>query len=53
MGFPLRDYNEFSPITEGIEEELFNDKYYEPPLIDIIKFACNKCGELLHGTHKH
>lgn len=45
MGFPLRDYNEFSPITEGIEEELFNDKYYEPPLIDIIKFACNKCAE--------
>ncbi len=45
MGFPLRDYNEPSLISEGIEEELLNEQYYEPPLINIVKFACNSCPE--------
>ncbi len=45
MGFSLRDYSEFSLISEGISEEILNEKYYEAPLIDIIKFACNKCAE--------
>lgn len=45
MGLSLRDFNDFSSICEGIDESLVDEKYYEPPLIDIIKFACNRCPE--------
>ena len=35
MGLPLRN------ISKGVEASLIEEKYYEPPLINIIKFACN------------
>ena len=43
MGLSLRPIDEPAPISKGIEESIIADKYYEPPLINIIKFACNKC----------
>lgn len=45
MGLSLRPIDEPAPISKGIEESIIADKYYEPPLINIIKFACNKCEE--------
>ena len=31
------------PPSEGLEHSVIADKYYEPPLINVIKFACNAC----------
>lgn len=43
IGLPLRPYDEHAPISEGIDESAIADKYYDPPLVNIIKFACNAC----------
>ncbi|WP_289422462.1 4Fe-4S binding protein, partial [Thomasclavelia cocleata] len=45
MGLSLRPIDKPAPISKGIEDSIIADKYYEPPLINIIKFACNKCAE--------
>jgi len=47
MGMPLRKFSEYSELSEGIEESVMAEKYYEPPLINVIKFACNKCPDKL------
>ena len=43
MGLPIRKANEHAPIADGIEECAKPEKYYEPPLINVIKFACHSC----------
>ncbi len=43
MGLPLRDVTEHAPVSQGAEECALPEKYYQPPLINIIKFACHKC----------
>ena len=43
MGLPLRDVTEHAPVSMGAEECVHPEKYYQPPLINIIKFACHKC----------
>ena len=43
MGLPLRDVTEHAPVSMGAEECAQPEKYYQPPLINIIKFACHKC----------
>ena len=45
MGLSLRPLDESVPATEGLEQSVSADKYYEPPLINVIKFACNRCPE--------
>lgn len=45
MGLSLRPMDEHAPLVEGVEEAARPEKYYEPPLINIIKFACNACPE--------
>ena len=40
MGLPVRDITEYTNISDGIEESTFAKKYYDDPLINIIKFAC-------------
>lgn len=45
MGLSLRHFSRYSTIREGVDASLIDEKYYEPPLIDIIKFACNRCDE--------
>ncbi len=45
MGISLRPLDESVPATEGLEHSVIADKYYEPPLINVIKFACNACPE--------
>ena len=43
MGLPLRSAKEMAPVGEGLEEAIKPEKYYQPPLIDVIKFACHSC----------
>ena len=43
MGLPLRDASEHSFVSDGALECIKPEKYYQPPLINIIKFACNAC----------
>jgi [FeFe] hydrogenase (group B1/B3) len=43
MGLPLRTANEHSLLSDGVDRTAIADKYYDPPLINIIKYACNAC----------
>ena len=43
MGLPLRTAAEHAPVSTGAEECVQPEKYYQPPLINIIKFACHAC----------
>ena len=45
IGLPLRPIDEHKSVSEGIEETAIAEKYYDPPLVNIIKFACNACPE--------
>ena len=45
IGLPLRAVEEQSALSDGIEESAIAKKYYDDPLINIIKFACNACPE--------
>lgn len=45
MGLSLRDAGQPAPISKGIEESAKHEKYYEPPLVSVIPFACNACPE--------
>ena len=39
IGLPVRSLSQHAPLSEGIEESAIEEKYYEPPLVNIIKFA--------------
>ena len=39
MGLPLRDVTEENMISDGVEASAISEKYYDPPLINIIKYA--------------
>lgn len=43
MGMSIRPVNEHTPTSKGVDESMIEEKYYEPPLIDIIRFACHCC----------
>jgi [FeFe] hydrogenase (group B1/B3) len=43
MGLSLRPANKPVHITSGITESNISDKYYEPPLMQVIPSACDKC----------
>jgi len=43
MGLSCRSASEQAPVTQGAEECVKPEKYYQPPLINIIKFACHAC----------
>jgi len=45
MGLSLREPGEAKPISWGIKDAAIDSKYYEPPLVNVIKFACNECPE--------
>lgn len=44
-GLPVRSAAEYNLASEGIEEANIPEKYYEAPLINVVKFACNACPE--------
>jgi [FeFe] hydrogenase (group B1/B3) len=43
MGLSLRPANSPVHITSGLDESNISDKYYEPPLMQVIPSACDKC----------
>ena len=43
MGLPLRSVQEHSLLSDGVNESAIAEKYYDPPLINIINYACNAC----------
>lgn len=45
MGLPCRGAAEHAPLSEHIELADQPETYYTPPLINVIKFACNACHE--------
>lgn len=45
MGLPLQGADRPAKISEGVARAALPETYYEPPLINIIKFACNACSE--------
>ncbi|MFQ9516461.1 MAG: 4Fe-4S dicluster domain-containing protein [Eubacterium sp.] len=45
MGLPIRKMSEHAPLSDGIDASAIDEKYYDPPLVNIIKFACHACPE--------
>ena len=43
MGMSLRPSDKPVHITEGVDQSNISDKYYEPPLMQVIPSACDKC----------
>lgn len=43
MGMSLRPENRAVHITAGMENSNINEKYYEPPLMQVIPSACDAC----------
>ena len=43
MGLSLRPENLPVHVTQGLEESNITEKYYEPPLMQVIPSACNAC----------
>lgn len=60
MGMSLNPADKPTRITKGIDESNISEKYYEPPLLQVIPSACNECkekafivGELCQGCMAH
>ena len=45
MGMSLRPQDRPVHITSGLDASNISDKYYEPPLMQVIPSACDKCEE--------
>ncbi|MEG1291854.1 MAG: 4Fe-4S dicluster domain-containing protein, partial [Lachnospiraceae bacterium] len=45
MGLSLRPEDHPVHITDGVEESNISEKYYEPPLMQVIPSACNFCDD--------
>ncbi|MBR6615944.1 MAG: 4Fe-4S dicluster domain-containing protein [Lachnospiraceae bacterium] len=45
MGLPCRKASEHALLSANIEDADKPETYYTPPLINVIKFACNACPE--------
>ena len=43
MGLPLQPVHEHRLISEGVYDSAVAEKYYDPPLINIIPYACHAC----------
>lgn len=48
MGLSLRPENVPVHVTQGLEESNISEKYYEPPLMQVIPSACNGCPENIY-----
>lgn len=49
MGLSLRKISEHSKISQGVEASLVEEKYYEPPLINIINLHAHSCRRTAAG----
>ena len=43
MGLPLQGVDKRESLTDGLADASVPETYYEPPLVNVIKFACNAC----------
>ena len=43
MGLSLRPADKPVHVTSGVDQSNISDKYYEPPLMQVIPSACDKC----------
>lgn len=43
MGMDLQGVDRPLKVSEGLQDATIADSYYNPPLINVIKFACNAC----------
>ena len=43
MGLDLQGVDHPTRVSEGLSDAAVADSYYNPPLINVIKFACNAC----------
>ena len=43
MGLPIRPVQTRTLMTEGMDQAAIAEKYYEPPLVNIIPYACHAC----------
>ena len=43
MGHSIRSASEQGLLSDGVDKTAIREKYYEPPLINIIKYACHAC----------
>ena len=43
MGMSLRPSDGFHLVTEGMDAAAVAEQYYEPPLVNIIPYACHAC----------
>lgn len=50
MGLPLRTMSEHAPLSLGVKDSAVGEKYFDPPLVNIIKFACNACPDRFFVT---
>ena len=48
MGMSLRPADKPVHITEGVNLSDISDKYYEPPLMQVIPSACDKCPDNIY-----
>ena len=48
MGLGLQDLDRPNRISDGLTEAAVASTYYEPPLINVIKFACNACKDNMY-----
>ena len=48
MGMSLRPEDKPVHVTSGLEESNIAEHYYEPPLMQVIPSACNKCEENIY-----
>lgn len=48
MGLSLRPENKPVHATQGVDESNIAEKYYEPPLMQVIPSACNACAENMY-----
>ncbi|MBQ4531080.1 MAG: 4Fe-4S dicluster domain-containing protein [Lachnospiraceae bacterium] len=48
MGLSLRPENKPVHATQGVDESDIAEKYYEPPLMQVIPSACNACAENMY-----
>lgn len=43
MGHSLRSATHQEPLSDAADKTAIRERYYEPPLINIIKYACHAC----------
>ena len=43
LGLDARKHSTYHQLSSHLDEAVVAEKYYNPPLINVIKFACNKC----------